>query len=65
MTRGQRPLPRCMKMKRMGGLPGWAAQDESFANAKAPAPRRDCLRKSLRVFMVNRRLFTVPEGIGG
>jgi hypothetical protein len=58
-------LPRCIKMKRVGGLAGSAANGEPFANAKALAPRRDCLRKSLRVFIVNAQLFTVPEGVGG
>src|SRR5688572_22958312 len=70
ITLGNRPLPLCRKMKRVGGVrpagsPARAMARVGESNA-APAPRAVFFRKSLLVSMASSsRLFAVHEGVGG
>ena len=51
MTRGQSPLPRWMKINRVGGFAGAAKPGDGFMHAMAPAANRPVFRKSRREFM--------------
>ncbi|MFT5409573.1 MAG: hypothetical protein ACI9NC_002298, partial [Verrucomicrobiales bacterium] len=48
---GNKPLPLCMKMKRVGGLPAVGLANKPGANPIAPALRREFFRKFRRLCM--------------
>jgi hypothetical protein len=55
ITLGKRPLPLCMKIKRIGGWPASKALDAFEMEAgsiNAPVPKADDFKKSLLVFII-------------
>ena len=74
MTLGKSPLPRCMKMKRIGGVPAGVAaerQGPTPGSESPPMARKAFLRKSRLVFILRNvvggrlGLLAISKGIGG